>query len=75
MTIREQIQERIAKLDEAVLPAVLRELDFLEERHKREFSQEFLEMMNTPTNNTMTGEEALKLATEAVKEVRQEQHP
>lgn len=72
MTIREQIQERIAKMDDAMLPAVLRELNFLEERHKREFPQDFLEMMTTPRNPDLTGDEALEFATQAVKEARQD---
>ena len=73
MDIREEIQARIAKLDDAVLPDVLLELDALEARQNREFSQDFVDLMNrTPRPDDMSGEEALKLATEEVKAHRQE---
>jgi hypothetical protein len=74
MTLREEIQQRIANMDDAVLPDVLRELDFLEQRRNREFPQDFLDMMQTPKNNGLTGEEALKIATEAVNADRQNRH-
>ncbi|MEM6429878.1 MAG: hypothetical protein AAF708_11600 [Deinococcota bacterium] len=67
MTLREQIQARIAELDDAVLPDVMRELDLLEERLNREFPQDFVDMMNRPKDNGLSGEEALAIATEAVK--------
>ena len=73
MDIREQIQERIAKLDDAILPDLLLELDALEERQNREFSQDFINLMNrTSTPDDLSGEEALELATEEVKAHRQE---
>jgi hypothetical protein len=74
MTIREQIHARLAKMDDAVLPEVLRELDFLEERHKRDFPQDFLELLQTPKDNSLSGEEALRIATEAVNADRQKPH-
>jgi hypothetical protein len=58
---------KIAKMDAAVLPEVLRELDFLEERQKRDFPQDFLELLQTPKDNGLSGEEALRIATEAIK--------
>ncbi len=73
MDLREQIQERIAKLDDAVLPDLLLDLDALEARQSHEFPRDFIEMMNrAPERNThMSSEEALKLATEEVKAHRQ----
>ena len=73
MNLREEIQERIAKLDDAVLPDLLLDLDALEERQNRKFSQDFIDMMNrTSAPDDLSGEEALKLATEEVKAHRQE---
>jgi hypothetical protein len=66
MTLREEIQKRIASMDDAVLPDLLRELDFFEERRNRKFPQDFLNMMQMPKNNGLTGEEALKITTEMV---------
>jgi hypothetical protein len=71
MTLREEIQKRIVNMDDAVLPDVLREPDFLEQRRNCEFPQDFLDMMQTPKNNGLAGEEALKIATEAVNADRQ----
>lgn len=70
MTVREEVQRRIAEMDEAALADVLLELDFLEERRARDFPQDFVDMMNTPKENGLTGDEALKIATQALKEVR-----
>jgi hypothetical protein len=66
MNLREEIQKRIANMDDAVLPEVLCELDFLEQRRTREFPQDFPNMMQMPKNNGLTGEEALKIVTEMV---------
>ncbi|MGL4608097.1 MAG: hypothetical protein ACRCYY_00200 [Trueperaceae bacterium] len=74
MTLREEIQQRIANMDDAVLPEVLRELDFLEQRRNRDFPEDFLSMMHTPNNKRLTSEEALKIATEAVHADRQNRH-
>jgi hypothetical protein len=69
MTLREQIQARIANLDDAVLPEVMRELDLLEERLNLEFPQDFLDMVANvrERNSDLSPEEALDIATEAVK--------
>ena len=73
MTLREEIQARIAELDDAVLPDVLLDLKALEARQNREFPQDFIEMMNRePLPDDLSGEEALKIATEAVKAYRKE---
>lgn len=73
MTLREEIQARIAKLDDAVLPAVLLDLEAIEARQNREFSQAFTDLMNRePRPDDLSGDEAMKLATEAVKAHRQE---
>jgi hypothetical protein len=80
MTLREEIQARIAKLDDAVLPAVLLDLEAIEldleaieARQSREFSQEFTDLMNRePRPDDLSGDEAMRLATEAVKAHRQE---
>ncbi len=73
MTLREEIQARIAKLDDAVLPDVLLDLKAIEARRNREFSQDFIDMMSCePRPDDLSGEEALEIATEAVKTHRQE---
>ena len=73
MTLREEIQARIAKLDDAVLPDVLLDLEAIEARQNRQFSQDFIELMNRePSPDDLSGDEAMKLATEAVKAHRQE---
>ena len=73
MTLREEIQARIAKLDDAVLPDVLLDLKAIEARQNREFSLDFIAMMNRePRPDDLSGEEALEIATEAVKAHRQE---
>lgn len=72
MTLREEIQARIAKLDDAVLPDVLLDLKAIEARRNREFSQDFIDMMSRePHPDDLSGEEALEIATEAVKTHRQ----
>lgn len=73
MTLREEIQARIAKLPDAVLPDVLLDLEAIEARQNRNFSQEFIELVNRePQPDDLSDEEAMELATEAVKAYRQE---
>lgn len=73
MTLREEIQARIAKLDDAMLPDVLLDLEAIEARQSRKFSQEFVDLMNRePCPDDLSGDEAMTLATEAVKAHRQE---
>ena len=73
MTLREKIQARIAKLPDAVLPDVLLDLEAIEERQSRTFSQEFIDLVNRgPQPDDLSDEEATELATEAVKAYRQE---
>ncbi len=68
MTLREEIQARIAKLDDAVLPNVLLDLEAIEARQNRKFSQAFSDLMNRePQADDLSGDEAMALATEAVK--------
>jgi hypothetical protein len=73
MNLREEIQKRISNMDDAVLPELLKELDAFEKRGRRRerFSKDFLDRTETPKNNDLTGEEALKIATEAVNADRQ----
>lgn len=68
MDLREQIQERISKLDEAVLPDVMRELDFLEERRNRTFPQAFLDTVQTikERNKDLDPDVILREVSEAV---------
>lgn len=74
MTLREEIQARIAELDDAVLPDVLLDLKAIEARQNREFPQDFIALMNRePRSDDLCGDEALELATEAVKAHRQDQ--
>ena len=73
MTLREEIQARIAKLDDAVLPDVLLDLKATEARQNREFPQDFIALMNRrPRADDLSGDKAVALATEAVKAHRQE---
>ena len=73
MTLREEIQARIAKLPDAVLPDVLLDLEAIEARQNRTFSQEFIDLVNRePQPDDLSDEEAMELATEAVKAYRQE---
>ena len=73
MDLREAIQERIAKLDDAALPDVMRELDFIEERRSRDFPQNFLDMVKRvrERNQDLSAEGADELANDAVKWARQ----
>ena len=73
MTLREQIRERIDKLDEAALSDVMRELDFIEERRSRDFPEGFLETVRRvrERNKDLDPEEADNLADEAVTWARQ----
>jgi hypothetical protein len=58
MSVREEIQKRISKMDDAILPELLKELDRLEKRKqgRKRFSEEFLTTLhqvrtrNTPEN-------------------------
>ena len=72
MTVREQVQERIAKMDEGALERVLAEIDRIEQNRRR-FSPEFFAALDTihERNSDLSGEEALEIATEAVNESRQ----
>lgn len=73
MTLREEIQARIAKLPDAVLPDVLLDLEAIEERQNRTFSQAFIDLVNRePQPDDLSDEEAMELATEALKAYRQE---
>ena len=73
MTLREEIQARIAKLPDTVLPDVLLDLEAIEERQNRTFSQAFIDLVNRePQPDDLSDEEAMELATEAVKAYRQE---
>ncbi len=71
MTIREEIQERIAKLDDAALPALLEQLERFEKRGR--FSHEFFDALASAhaRNKDLSGDDALRLATEAVNADRQ----
>lgn len=71
MTLRDQIHEQVDELDEAVLPILLKELERVKARVR--FSQEFWDTLHASheRNKDLTGEEALKIATEAVKADRQ----
>ena len=71
MTLREEIQERIAKLDDAVLPDLLEQLERLEKQPR--FSQDFFDALTSAheRNKDLSGEDALKIATEAVNADRQ----
>lgn len=72
MTIREQVQRRIAELDDEALADVLVELDFLEERRARPFSPDFLEVLDTVrSRNQDVDPDALDdLIDEAVQDAR-----
>ena len=73
MTLREEIQARIAKLPDTVLRDVLLDLEAIEERQNRTFSQAFIDLVNRePQPDDLSDEEAMELATEAVKAYRQE---
>ena len=72
MTLREEIQERIAKIDDAALPDLLEQLDRFEKR-RRNFSREFFDTLNKvhERNKDLSGEEAMEIADEAVRWARQ----
>ena len=72
MTLREEIQERIAKIDDAALPDLLDQLDRFEKR-RRGFSQEFFDTLDRvhERNKDLSGEEAMEMADEAVRWARQ----
>lgn len=76
MTVREEIQERIARMDDAVLPDLLEQLDRFEKR-RRGLSQDFFNTLNKvhERNKDLSGEEALEIADEAVKWARQTREP
>lgn len=71
MTLREEIQERIAKLDDDALLDILLDLKALEERRSTEFPRDFLDTLSREKDNGLTGEDAMRIATEAVKADRQ----
>lgn len=73
MTLREEIQARIARLPDAALPGVLLDLEAVEARQNRKFSQEFIDLVDRePQPGDLSDDEAMKLATEAVNAYRQE---
>lgn len=73
MTLREEIQARIAKLPDAVLPDVLLDLEAVEARQDRRFSQAFIDLVNRePQPDDLSDEEVMALATEAVNTYRQD---
>lgn len=56
-----------------MLPDVLLDLKAVEARQRREFSSEFAALMNRPPRpGDLSGDEALELATEAVRAYRRE---
>jgi len=71
MTLRDRIHEQVDELDEAVLPSLLKELERVKARGR--FSQAFWDALHATHehNKDLTGEEALRIATEAVKADRQ----
>jgi hypothetical protein len=75
MTLREKIHEHIDQLDDAVLPSILKELERVKARGR--FSQDFWDTLYKvhTRNQALSGEDALKLATEAVKADRQRHQP
>jgi hypothetical protein len=72
MTTREEIRERIAKMDDAALPDLLEQIDRFE-RRRRDLSPEFFRALSTvhERNRDLSDEDALKLATDAVTWTRQ----
>ena len=74
MTNRQDIIERIDQLDEAGLSFIEAQLDMLEQREGKGFSKKFTDTLDAvhERNKDLSGEEALKIATEAVKAHRQE---
>lgn len=72
MSVREQVQERIDKMDEAALESVLEQIERIEKSRSR-FSPEFFDALNASheRNKDLSGEEALEIASEAVNESRQ----
>ena len=73
MTLREKAHERIDQMDDAALFKLIEQLDAIEQEDTV-FSKEFKNTLKTvhERNKDLSGEEALKLATEAVKAHRQE---
>ncbi len=76
MTTREKIQERIAEMDEAVLPELLEHIDRFEKR-RRTLPEEFFSTLDAvhERNKDLSEEEAVALADEAVKWARQTRKP
>lgn len=70
MTLREEVHERIDQLDDASLPKLMEQLEILEQDTG---SKEFSDALNNAheRNKDLSGEDALKIATEAVKAHRQ----
>lgn len=71
MTTREKIQERIARMDEAVLPELLEHIDRFEKRRRK--LPEFFSTLDAvhERNQDLSEEEAMALVDEAVKWARQ----
>lgn len=77
MTLREEIQQRISKMDDAILPELLKEIEMLEKRGRgrERFSNDFLNTLNKVRERSK-GENPdviLDEITEAVQEHRQTQ--
>lgn len=77
MTLREEIQQRILKMDDAVLPELLKEIDAFEkrERGRERFSKDFLSTLSKvrERNKGEDPEVILDEISEAVQEHRQTQ--
>lgn len=76
MTTREEIRERIDQIDDAALPDLLEQIDRFE-RRRRDLSLEFFEALDAvhERNRDLSDEDALKLATDAVKWATQTRDP
>ena len=74
MTLREEIYERIDRLDDAVLPRLMVQVEALERENEREADMDdFRKALHTnhKRNQDLSAEEADELAEEAVRWVRQ----
>lgn len=74
MANREEIIERIDQLDEVGLSVIAKQLDLLEQQNSRGFSKEFTDTISTvhERNKDISGEEALEIATKAVRAHRRD---
>ncbi len=72
MTTREEIRERIAKIDDTALPDLLEQIERFERRRRR-LAPEFLETLNNvqQRNRDLSEDEAMELAMEAMRWARQ----